>query len=75
MHETVGISLTLAARIGMAMTGIWWAGWTLLTMKYLKEEKNTLRTTRKVSASAENFSVSHHRYQPDSRNREKGRTL
>ena len=39
MHETVGISLTLAARIGMAMTGIWWAGWTLLTMKYLKEEK------------------------------------
>ena len=39
MHETVGISITMAARIGMAMTGIWWAGWTLLTMKYLKEEK------------------------------------
>ena len=39
MHETVGISLAMAARIGMAMTGIWWAGWTLLTMKYLKEEK------------------------------------
>ncbi len=29
----------MAARIGMAMTGIWWAGWTLLTMKYLKEVK------------------------------------
>ena len=29
----------MAARIGMAMTGLWWAGWTLLTMKYLKEEK------------------------------------
>ena len=29
----------MAARIGMAMTGIWWAGWTLLTLKYLKEEK------------------------------------
>ena len=39
MHETVGISITTAARIGMAMTGIWWAGWTVLTMKYLKEEK------------------------------------
>ena len=37
MHETVGISITLAARIGMAMTGIWWGGWTLLTIKYLKE--------------------------------------
>ena len=39
MHEAVGISITMAARIGMAMTGIWWAGWTLLTMKYLKEVK------------------------------------
>ena len=39
MHEAVGISLTMAARIGMTMTGIWWAGWTLLTMKYLKEVK------------------------------------
>ena len=39
MHEMVGLSITTAARIGMAMTGFWWAGWTLLTMKYLKEEK------------------------------------
>ena len=39
MHETVGISITMAARIGMAMTGLWWAGWTLLTLKYLKEVK------------------------------------
>ena len=31
----------MAARIGMAMTGIWWAGWTLLTLKYLKEEKTS----------------------------------
>ena len=29
----------MAARIGMAMTGIWWAGWTLVTVKYLKEAK------------------------------------
>ena len=29
----------MAARIGMAMTGLWWAGWTLFTMKYLKEER------------------------------------
>ena len=41
MHETVGISITMAARIGMAMTGIWWAGWTLLTLKYLKEQKTS----------------------------------
>ncbi len=39
MHETVGISITTAARIGMAMTGVWWAGWTLLTLKYLREKK------------------------------------
>ena len=29
----------MAARIGMAMTGIWWAGWSLLTLKYLKEAR------------------------------------
>ena len=47
MHETVGVSLTMAARIGMAMTGIWWAGWTLLTMKYLKEEKTPYQLPEK----------------------------
>ena len=47
MHETVGISLTMAARIGMAMTGIWWAGWTLLTMKYLKEVKTPYQLPEK----------------------------
>ncbi len=39
MHETLGMSQAMAARIGMAMAGLWWAGWTLLTAKYLKEEK------------------------------------
>ncbi len=40
LHEKIGIEQTLAVRIGMAMTGIWWAGWTLFTVKYLKEVKN-----------------------------------
>ena len=39
MHETIGVDRVLAVRIGMAMTGIWWAGWTLFTVKYLKEAK------------------------------------
>ena len=39
MHETIGISQVMAVRIGMAMAGIWWAGWTVLTLIYLKEEK------------------------------------
>ena len=47
MHETVGISLTMAARIGMAMTGLWWGGWTLLTMKYLKEVKTPYQLPEK----------------------------
>ncbi len=38
VHEKFGINdQALAVRIAMAMTGIWWAGWTLLTLKYLKE--------------------------------------
>lgn len=39
LHEKIGLEQTLAVRIGMAMTGIWWAGWTLFTVKYLKEIK------------------------------------
>ena len=39
MHETIGIERVMAVRIGMAMTGFWWAGWTLFTVKYLKEIK------------------------------------
>lgn len=37
LHKSIGIDEALAVRIGMAMTGIWWAGWTLFTVKYLKE--------------------------------------
>ena len=40
-------SQAMAARIGMAMTGLWWAGWTLLTMKYLKEEKTPYQLPEK----------------------------
>ena len=39
MHESIGISQVMAVRIGMAMAGIWWAGWTVLTLINLKEEK------------------------------------
>ena len=39
LHETIGIDRVMAVRIGMAMTGFWWAGWTLFTVKYLKEIK------------------------------------
>lgn len=44
LHEKIGIEQTLAVRIGMAMTGIWWAGWTLFTVKYLRE----VRTEQKL---------------------------
>ena len=40
-------SQAMAARIGMAMTGLWWAGWTLFTMKYLKEEKTPYQLPEK----------------------------
>lgn len=39
MHEKIGISQPMAVRIAMAMTGIWWAGWTVLTLIYLKEDR------------------------------------
>ncbi len=39
LHDQIGLSQAMAARIGMAMTGFWWAGWSLFTVKYLKEVK------------------------------------
>ncbi len=36
-HEHLGISQSLAARLGIAMAGFWWAGFTLFTVKYLRE--------------------------------------
>jgi len=36
-HARLGISQSLAARIGIAMAGCWWAGFTLFTVKYLRE--------------------------------------
>ena len=36
-YEAIGISQGLAARIGISMAGLWWAGFTLFTLKYLGE--------------------------------------
>lgn len=36
-HDTIGISQSLAARIGIAMAGLWWAGFMLFTFAHLKE--------------------------------------
>lgn len=37
MHDSLGMSEAMAARIGIGMAGLWWAGWTLFTVKFLKE--------------------------------------
>ncbi|MCJ7693141.1 MAG: MFS transporter, partial [Sedimentisphaerales bacterium] len=47
-HKQLGISQALAARIGIAMAGFWWAGFTLFTVKYLREAPRT-------EAYSENF--------------------
>ncbi len=39
MHEKFGIDSVLAVRIGMAMTGIWWAGWTIIPLILLREDR------------------------------------
>lgn len=36
-HAHLGLSQALAARIGIALAGLWWAGFTLFTVKYLHE--------------------------------------
>ncbi len=39
MHDTFGISQPMAVRISMAMTGIWWAGWTIIPLILLREDR------------------------------------
>lgn len=38
-HEKLGIGQAQAVRIGIVTAGIWWAGFTLFTAKYLKEPR------------------------------------
>lgn len=37
-HQWVGISTEQAVRIAIAMAGLWWGGFSLITFAYLKEE-------------------------------------
>jgi UMF1 family MFS transporter len=37
LHEKVGLTREHAARIGIAMAGLWWAGFTAVSMRYLRE--------------------------------------
>ena len=36
-HRQLGLAQGLAARLGMVMAGLWWAGFTLLTARHLSE--------------------------------------
>ena len=38
-HKVIGIDQALAARIGISMAGLWWGGFTLFTLKFLKESE------------------------------------
>jgi UMF1 family MFS transporter len=40
-HETLGLTREMATRLGIAMAGLWWAGFTLYTVKYLHEAPAT----------------------------------
>lgn len=43
-HEFLGISQAMAARISILTAGLWWAGFSLVTVKYLREEKPSTLT-------------------------------
>jgi len=38
-HERLGLSEATAARIGLVLAGVWWAGFTLFTVVHLREEQ------------------------------------
>ena len=46
-HEYVGISESMAVKLAILMAGLWWAGFSLFTVKYLRE--GSVSTTAKYS--------------------------
>ena len=47
-HDYVGITESTAARIAMLTAGMWWAGFSLFTLKYLREDGPESLTRRGV---------------------------
>lgn len=45
-HDYVGISQQMATRISLLTAGLWWAGFSLFTVKYLREESGPRKTMR-----------------------------
>ncbi len=45
--ERIGISIETAVRAAMGMAGLWWAAFTLLTVKYLREPRSGNRLPEK----------------------------
>ena len=51
--ERIGIGQELAARIGIGMAGLWWAGFTLFTLKKLKEAESDRADAGEVPIATE----------------------
>ena len=60
-HDSLGMSEAMAARIGIGMAGIWWAGWTLFTVKFLKES-GTGGEIRETDGHIDNARLQWHDY-------------
>ena len=45
-HNKIGIEKTMAVRISLLFSGIWWAGFSIITLVWLHEPGNTNTSTQ-----------------------------
>jgi UMF1 family MFS transporter len=57
LHDKIGLSRELAARIGIATSGIWWGAFTIFTARFVPEAKSAAELPPRYAAMPRNLGI------------------